>query len=156
MFEIELVICIKMDLALNNLQRLICHKTQTTKAPTCLPINLFIYQFGLRINMLACSFYFVFSNNFISFLIAIIYFLCLRNYSLKQIYIFLNSLNIYTSDVNYICYHALFTLFIDSTLNRNAHADPMFWVYTFIDIQYYSLIQRAPFYWGLIPCLIKA
>ena len=31
MFEIELFICIKMDLALNNLQRLICHKTQTNK-----------------------------------------------------------------------------------------------------------------------------
>ena len=30
MFEIELTLCIKMDLALNNLQRLICHKTQTT------------------------------------------------------------------------------------------------------------------------------
>ena len=28
-FEIELIICIKMDLALNNLQMLICHKTQT-------------------------------------------------------------------------------------------------------------------------------
>ena len=27
-FVIELFICIKMDLALNNLQRLICHKTQ--------------------------------------------------------------------------------------------------------------------------------
>ena len=27
----ELIICIKMDLALNNLQRLICHKTQQTK-----------------------------------------------------------------------------------------------------------------------------
>ena len=27
--EIELFICIKMDFALNNLQRLICHKTQT-------------------------------------------------------------------------------------------------------------------------------
>ena len=33
MFEIELIICIKMDLALNNLQRLICHKTQTTNQP---------------------------------------------------------------------------------------------------------------------------
>ena len=33
MFEIELVICIKMDLALNNLQRLICHKTQPTNQP---------------------------------------------------------------------------------------------------------------------------
>ena len=31
MFEIELIIYIKMDLALNNLQRLICHKTQQTK-----------------------------------------------------------------------------------------------------------------------------
>ena len=28
LFEIELIICIKMDLALNNLQRLICHKIQ--------------------------------------------------------------------------------------------------------------------------------
>ena len=27
LFEMELIICIKMDLALNNLQRLICHKT---------------------------------------------------------------------------------------------------------------------------------
>ena len=30
MFEIEPIICIKMDLALNNPQRLRCHKTQTT------------------------------------------------------------------------------------------------------------------------------
>ena len=30
LFEIELTIYIKMDLALNNLQRLICHKTQLT------------------------------------------------------------------------------------------------------------------------------
>ena len=29
LFEIELFICIKIDLALNNLQVLICHKTQT-------------------------------------------------------------------------------------------------------------------------------
>ena len=29
--EMELIICIKMDLALNNLQRLICHKTLTNK-----------------------------------------------------------------------------------------------------------------------------
>ena len=35
LFEIELIIFIKMDLALNNLQRLICHKTQTTnQSPT--------------------------------------------------------------------------------------------------------------------------
>ena len=29
LFEIELFICIKMDLAFDNLQRLICRKTQT-------------------------------------------------------------------------------------------------------------------------------
>ena len=33
LFEIELLICIKMDLALNNLQRLTCHETQTTNQP---------------------------------------------------------------------------------------------------------------------------
>ena len=31
LFEIELIIYIKMDLALNNLQRLICHKTKSNK-----------------------------------------------------------------------------------------------------------------------------
>ena len=31
MSEIELIICIKMDLALNNLQALIYHKTQTNQ-----------------------------------------------------------------------------------------------------------------------------
>ena len=31
MFQIEQFICIKMDLGLNNLQRLICHKTRTNK-----------------------------------------------------------------------------------------------------------------------------
>ena len=30
LFKIELIICIKMDLALNNLQRLISYKTQPT------------------------------------------------------------------------------------------------------------------------------
>ena len=30
-FELELIIYIKMDLALNNLQRLMCHKTQAIK-----------------------------------------------------------------------------------------------------------------------------
>ena len=33
LFEIELIICIKMDSALNNEQRLICHK-KTTNQPT--------------------------------------------------------------------------------------------------------------------------
>ena len=31
LFETELFICIKIDLALNNRQRLICHKTPTNK-----------------------------------------------------------------------------------------------------------------------------
>ena len=34
MFEVELTIFIKMYLALNNLQMLICHKTQPTNQPT--------------------------------------------------------------------------------------------------------------------------
>ena len=34
MFEIELFVCIKMDFVLNNLQRLIHHKTSTTIQPT--------------------------------------------------------------------------------------------------------------------------
>ena len=34
MFEIELFICIKMNLALNNQQRLICQKNQPTNQPT--------------------------------------------------------------------------------------------------------------------------
>ena len=33
LLEVELTICIKMDLALNNLQRLIYHKTQPTNYP---------------------------------------------------------------------------------------------------------------------------
>ena len=37
MFQIELIIYIKMDLALNNLQRLICHKTQPTKT---IPVHM--------------------------------------------------------------------------------------------------------------------
>ena len=36
LFGIELILCIKTDLALNKLQRLICHKTQTTnQQDTC-------------------------------------------------------------------------------------------------------------------------
>ena len=36
-FYREQTICIKMDLALNNLQRLICRKTQPTNQPTNQP-----------------------------------------------------------------------------------------------------------------------
>ena len=39
MFEIELVICIKSDLALNNQQKLICHKTQTTSQSKITKMN---------------------------------------------------------------------------------------------------------------------
>ena len=35
LFEIKLISYIKMDLALNNLQRLICHKTQQTNQSIC-------------------------------------------------------------------------------------------------------------------------
>ena len=40
LFEIELFICIKMDLALNNIQRLICHKTQTNKPGEEVPVTV--------------------------------------------------------------------------------------------------------------------
>ena len=39
LLEIELFICIRMDLALNNLQRLICHKN-----PTNQPTNAVLLQ----------------------------------------------------------------------------------------------------------------
>ena len=65
MFVVELIICIKMDLALNNLQSLICHKTQSNKPiklrkislknGNCLPPTwqdltrgLFFYSGGFR------------------------------------------------------------------------------------------------------------
>ena len=48
MFEIELIICIKMDLAFNNLQRLICHKTQTTNQPIVLAGPLDGIQYPYR------------------------------------------------------------------------------------------------------------
>ena len=34
MFEIELIICIKMDLAFNNVQKIICYKNRPTDQPT--------------------------------------------------------------------------------------------------------------------------
>ena len=40
LFDIELIIYIKMYLALNNLEGLICHKTQQTK-PTHAKLNCF-------------------------------------------------------------------------------------------------------------------
>ena len=40
LFEIELIICLKMDLALNNSQRLICHETQKNQSTN----RLFAYS----------------------------------------------------------------------------------------------------------------
>ena len=51
MFEIELFICIKIELALNNLQRLICHKTQTNKQ-----IKLFFLLFFNYFSRVSCMF----------------------------------------------------------------------------------------------------
>ena len=49
--EIELIICIKMDLVLNNLQRLICYKTQPTNQQTNQPST--IHHFGYYESVLA-------------------------------------------------------------------------------------------------------
>ena len=48
LFEIDLIIHIKMDLALNNLQRLICHKTQPNQPATFnILIRIIDYMFKL-------------------------------------------------------------------------------------------------------------
>ena len=52
LFEIEVIICLKMDLALNNRQRLICHKIQPTNQNIILIFNtanrlIGIEEFGL-------------------------------------------------------------------------------------------------------------
>ncbi len=44
--KIKLSIYIKMDLALNNLQRLICHKTQPTNKPTVSKRHVSVLCFG--------------------------------------------------------------------------------------------------------------
>ena len=48
-FEIELIIRIKMDLALNKLQVLICNKTQTTNLPSSL--NIILYKASLKLSI---------------------------------------------------------------------------------------------------------
>ena len=53
MFEIDLTICIKMDLALNNLQWLIYHKTQPTNQHFCCH-SKFIFSIG--VSQLSCFF----------------------------------------------------------------------------------------------------
>ena len=53
-----------MDLALNNLQRLICHKTQTTKQPT---VNLIfgdkMENFGIYVLNFLSQKYFSYKNS---------------------------------------------------------------------------------------------
>ena len=44
LFEIELIIYIKMDLALNNLQRLICQNTQPTNQPMPSLIGIIVHD----------------------------------------------------------------------------------------------------------------
>ena len=52
MFAIELFICIKMNLALNNLQRLICDKTKQNKTSLkCADL----YIVGYQLLLLPCS-----------------------------------------------------------------------------------------------------
>ena len=53
LFEIEFIICIKMDLALNNLQRLIWHKIDPTNQP------LFSIQSFNMTNLLIVCTYFI-------------------------------------------------------------------------------------------------
>ena len=63
MFELELIICIKMDLALNNQQRLICHKTQPTNQQSIrLPairaqVTNYTYSLCLGFKVLADTFH---------------------------------------------------------------------------------------------------
>ena len=40
MFEMELIICIKIDLALKNLQKLLCHKKTTNQPTETLPLDV--------------------------------------------------------------------------------------------------------------------
>ena len=48
----ELIICITMDLALNNLQRLICHKTQTTTKSSSISNHYaYLYPYNSIINI---------------------------------------------------------------------------------------------------------
>ena len=47
-FEIELFICIKMGLALNNLHRLICHKNQLNKQTKNIETKSFFLNFKIQ------------------------------------------------------------------------------------------------------------
>ena len=52
LFEIELIICIKIDLALNSLKRLICHKTRSINQPYRNTLQIkFCYRNSLKIKL---------------------------------------------------------------------------------------------------------
>ena len=53
LFEIELFIYIKMDLALNNLKRLLWHKTQTNKASAINELDTLFFLLRCIKNILA-------------------------------------------------------------------------------------------------------
>ena len=62
MFEIELIIYIKMDLALNNLERLICHKTkpnQTKHTHTHTHTHIYIYISLIEYRYFLSTYFFV-------------------------------------------------------------------------------------------------
>ena len=42
-----------MDLALDNLEKLICHKIQKTKQPTNQPYNLYLHKSNVKPNIIA-------------------------------------------------------------------------------------------------------
>ena len=56
-FMLNRTICIKIDLALNNLQKLICHKTQRTNQPKISPRLLYSQCFSCSILKLSSEFY---------------------------------------------------------------------------------------------------
>ena len=89
LFERELTICIKMDLALNNLRRLISHKTQSTNQPSLFARPLDVRSKGTNNNCYHLHHFTAFSTlwqnpciyisfHFISFLL-LIHFYCVRH-----------------------------------------------------------------------------
>ena len=96
MFEIDLIICIKMDLTLNNLKKLICHKIQPTNQPTNQPTYLSLY---LSINLSSClnwflsiylcSYLFIYHFIFIYLLLSIPIYLCVPDMTLNPLMVWL-------------------------------------------------------------------
>ena len=74
-FEIQLTICIKIDLVLNNLQRLICHKTQPNNH------QVMSYVFFNDFMIFTSKFY-IFMPNFI--VLSLIIFFCKCDLSMKN------------------------------------------------------------------------